>query len=75
MQYNTLEGIKGGIVMERKMCILEDDKVCDDCGQCNMCDLNPEKVCDNCMECLHSGADYTAIEIDEIIDDSDSEDA
>ena len=54
---------------ERRMCVLEDGKVCDDCGQCNLCDLDPTKICDNCMKCVHSGADYNAIEIDEIIGD------
>ena len=48
---------------------MEDGKVCDDCGQCNLCDLDPTKICDNCMKCVRSGADYNAIEIDEIIDD------
>ena len=52
-----------------KYCVLDDAKICDDCGECNMCDLDPNKVCDNCMKCLKTGADYNAIEIDEIIDD------
>lgn len=60
---------------ERRMCVLEDNKVCDDCGQCNMCDLDPSKVCDNCMKCINTGADYKAIEIDEIIDDGTGVDA
>ncbi len=55
--------------MEKRMCVLEDNKVCDDCGQCNLCDLDPTKICDNCMKCIHTGADYNAVEIDEIIDD------
>ncbi|MBE5808066.1 MAG: hypothetical protein E7317_06975 [Clostridiales bacterium] len=54
--------------MEKKMCVLYDDKVCNDCGECNMCDLDPNKVCDNCMKCINTGADYNAIEIDEIIE-------
>ena len=32
-----------------KYCVLQDGKLCDDCGQCNMCDLDPNKVCDNCI--------------------------
>ena len=32
-----------------KYCVLEDDKLCTNCGRCNMCDLDPEKVCYNCM--------------------------
>ena len=51
-----------------KYCVLQDGKLCDDCGQCNMCDLDPNKVCDNCMKCLNTGADYAAIEIDEIFE-------
>lgn len=52
-----------------KMCVLVDDKICDNCGECNVCDLDPNKICDNCMKCLNSGADYNAIEVDEIIDE------
>ena len=52
-----------------KMCVLNEDKICNDCGECNVCDLDPNKICDNCMKCLSTGADYSAIEIDEIIDD------
>ena len=58
-----------------KYCVLEDDKVCDNCGQCNICDLDPNKICDNCMKCIKSGADYNAIEIDEIIDDGSGAEA
>ena len=35
-----------------KMCVLEDDKVCNNCGECDMCDLDPKKRCDNCGKCL-----------------------
>ena len=52
-----------------KYCLLDETKICDDCGECNVCDLDPNKTCDNCMKCLNTGADYNAIEIDEIIDD------
>ena len=53
-----------------KVCVLDENKLCDDCGECNVCDLDPNKICDNCMKCLKTGADYAAIEIDEIIDDA-----
>ena len=56
-----------------KVCVLDENKLCDDCGECNMCDLDPNKICDNCMKCLKTGADYAAIEIDEIIDDGSAE--
>ena len=52
-----------------KYCLLDDTKVCDNCGECSVCDLDPNKICDNCMKCLQTGADYNAVEIDEIIDD------
>ena len=35
-----------------KMCVLDDEKVCDDCGECNRCDLDPNKICDNCCRCI-----------------------
>ncbi len=56
-------------MVEEKRCVLDETKLCDDCGECNICDLDPHKICDNCMQCLKTGADYKAIEIDEIIDD------
>ena len=52
-----------------KYCVLDENKLCDDCGECNVCDLDPNKICDNCMRCVRTGADYNAVEIDEIIDD------
>ena len=34
----------------------------------------PRKLhCDNCMKCIQTGADYNAVEIDEIIDDDTQE--
>ena len=51
-----------------KHCIMDEDRICIDCGDCLTCDLDPEKVCDNCMRCVQkSNADYLAIEIDEVI--------
>lgn len=50
-----------------KRCVLDETKLCDECGECERCDLDPSKICDNCMKCINSGADYKAIEIDEII--------
>jgi len=35
-----------------KYCILEDNKICNNCGECDMCDLDPKKRCDNCGKCL-----------------------
>ena len=56
---------RGGVALE-KSCVLDETKICDDCGECQRCDLDPNKICDNCMKCVNSGADYSAIEIDEI---------
>ena len=37
--------------MEKKKCILYDNRMCDNCGECNMCDLDPKKVCIACGKC------------------------
>ena len=52
--------------MEEKRCLLDEEKICVDCGECGRCDLNPDKLCDNCMKCVRSGADYKVIEVDEV---------
>ena len=49
-----------------KYCVLNEDKICDECGDCQRCDLDPDKICDNCMKCINSGADYSAIEIEAV---------
>lgn len=46
-----------------KMCLLEDGKVCDGCGECDRCDLDPDKICDNCMKCMGEEFDFRAITI------------
>jgi hypothetical protein len=53
-----------------KLCVLNENKICDDCGECNYCDLDSTKVCDNCCECLDEG-DYRAVKITGIITDAD----
>ena len=40
-----------------KKCVLYDDKICDDCGECMRCDLDPTKLCDNCGKCLKKNDD------------------
>lgn len=37
---------------KNKICVLDDDKFCDDCGECMRCDLDPNKICDNCCKCI-----------------------
>jgi len=59
----------------KRMCVLEDDKVCTNCGACDMCDLDPTKVCDNCGKCLDiletDEKGYVHVPVDKIITDSD----
>ncbi len=50
--------------MKGKQCVLDEEKQCNDCGECLKCDLDPNKICDNCMRCVNTpGAEYRAIEI------------
>lgn len=53
-----------------KICVLNSNKVCNDCGECDKCDLNPEKICNNCGKCLNiDGFDTRSIRIDDVIED------
>lgn len=54
-----------------KMCIFDDKKVCDNCGDCIYCDIYPNKICDNCGDCLKEDYDSKAIKIDGILNDND----
>ena len=47
----------------RKKCILNDDKVCDGCGECDRCDLDPNKISDTCMNSMGDEVDFRAITI------------
>jgi hypothetical protein len=51
--------------------MLEEDKICDNCLECNICDLKPDKICDNCAKCINDDAPYRAIEIDDIFTNED----
>jgi len=51
-------------------CVLDDDKICDGCGECERCDLDHDKICDNCGKCLNI-SDDAVIKIDAIITDED----
>lgn len=51
--------------MEKKMCVLDEKKVCDNCMECEFCDLDPSKLCDNCGKCLDI-KDFASIKIDKI---------
>lgn len=57
--------------MKEKNCILYDNKICDNCGECNMCDLDPKKVCDSCGACLDMDDDYKTLDVDLTLEDSD----
>ncbi|MGN1092609.1 MAG: hypothetical protein ACI4RS_03040 [Monoglobaceae bacterium] len=50
----------------KKKCVLDDEKLCNDCGECDYCDLNPFKICDNCGKCIDSSEEYRKLKIDEI---------
>lgn len=48
-------------------CLLDESKVCDDCGECDRCDLDPNKICDNCCKCLaieDEGDEFRTVTID-----------
>lgn len=53
--------------MTKKMCMLEDNKICDNCCECYFCDISPGKSCDNCAKCIDDEAAYRVIEVDDII--------
>jgi len=46
-------------------CILEENKICDNCCDCNTCDLDSDKICNNCAECIDKD-DFKSIRIDRI---------
>ena len=48
-------------------CILDETKMCTECGECDKCDLDSSKRCDNCGKCIGLDADSRAIEIEDII--------
>lgn len=43
-----------------KMCMLEENKACDNCCECFICLMDPSKLCDNCGKCLET-FDYGAV--------------
>ncbi|MCL6609968.1 MAG: hypothetical protein K6T66_00350 [Peptococcaceae bacterium] len=51
-----------------KKCILDEDKICDNCCDCFVCDIDPEKICDNCAKCLEL-ASFNNIELTDILYD------
>lgn len=63
--YN-IDIFKKGMIQLNK-CILDENKICNDCGECDKCDLTPGKICDNCGKCIGLDADSRAIEIEDVI--------
>lgn len=51
-----------------RICVLDENKVCDECGACNQCDLDPNKVCDNCCRCIDGEEmDFAQITIADVL--------
>ncbi len=61
------------IHMERKMCVLDEEKECDGCLECEVCDLDPNKICDNCGKCLNI-QEFASIRIDKLYLDPEAYD-
>lgn len=53
-----------------KQCLLNEEKLCDDCGECDRCDLDPNKLCDNCCKCLDAEEEYAEIEVRDVVLDN-----
>lgn len=60
--------VRGDIM---KQCVLDLNKICDDCGKCNYCDIDPTKICDNCMKCVTGVRDFISVKIDEVQTDKE----
>lgn len=56
-----------------RKCVLDEDKTCIECGECNLCDLDKNKICDNCCKCIESDKEYEEIKIDKILFDETSQ--
>lgn len=54
--------------MKKKMCMLEDNKTCDNCCECDVCDLDPCKVCDNCAKCIDSDKGFRTVTMNDLIE-------
>jgi len=48
-----------------KRCVLDETRLCINCGDCERCTLDPEKICDNCCKCLEEPDGYRAISLAE----------
>lgn len=52
-----------------KECIIHQNHLCTNCGECDKCDLDSSKICDNCGKCIDTDDNYATIKIDEIINE------
>ncbi|ACV62966.1 hypothetical protein Dtox_2138 [Desulfofarcimen acetoxidans DSM 771] len=59
--------LTGELNKEKKRCILEENKICDDCCECFVCELDPTKICDNCAKCLGINELYEFDQVDDFI--------
>lgn len=50
-----------------KKCVIDDTKVCTECGDCDRCDLDPNKICDNCCKCLDSDEPFLNVPVADIV--------
>lgn len=50
-----------------KRCVLDDTKLCTDCGDCDRCDLDPNKLCDNCCKCLETEQPFASVPVADIV--------
>lgn len=46
-----------------QVCVLDDEKICNECGECDRCDLDPQKICDNCGKCIETNENFKIIKI------------
>lgn len=54
----------------KKYCIFDNNKLCNNCKECCLCDLDKNKICDSCGKCLNlSDEDMKTVKINEIFDD------
>lgn len=53
--------------MKMKMCMLEENKKCDNCCECHTCDLDSSKVCDNCAKCLGIEEEYRSYALKDLV--------
>lgn len=55
-----------------KRCVLDDTKLCIDCGECNRCDLDPNKICDNCCKCLEIELPFASVPVADVVTEQTS---